>query len=92
MQSHTESAQTLYLLCHYQNRDFFLHTFPINNIFWPGGLLTFYDPFLIKATQSENLFSLEVFLLYFPQPQKILNKVTFSWSKGAVGHNKERTN
>ena len=60
-------------------------------IFWPGGLLTFYDPFLIKVDQSENLFSLKVFLLYFSQPQKVLNKVTFSQSKGAVGHNKERT-
>ena len=33
-----------------------------------------------------------MFFLYFSQPQKILNKVTFSQSKGAVGHNKERTN
>ena len=56
-----------------------------------GGLWTFYDPFLIKAAQTENLFSLKVFLLYFSQPQKVLNKDTFSWSKGAVGHNKERT-
>ena len=63
-------------------------------IFWPGGLLTFYDPFLIKVDQSENLFSLEVFFLYISnlcQPQKVLNRVTFSQSKGAVGHNKERT-
>ena len=57
-----------------------------------GGLWTFYDPFLIKAAQPENLFSLEVFLLYFSQPQKVLNRVTFSQSKGAVGHNKVRTN
>ena len=57
-----------------------------------GGLWTFYDPFLIKAAQPENLFSLEVFLLYFSQAQKVLNTVTFSQSKGAVGHNKERTN
>ena len=57
-----------------------------------GGLWTFYDPFLIKAAQSENLFSLEVFFPYFFQPQKVLNRVTFSQSKGAVGHNKERTN
>ena len=56
-----------------------------------GGLWTFYDPFLIKADQPENLFSLKVFLLYFAQPQKVLNRVTFSRSKGAVGHNKERT-
>ena len=57
-----------------------------------GGLWTFYDPFLIKADQPENLFSLKVFFLYFSQPQKVLNRVTFSQSKGAVGHNKERTN
>ena len=52
-----------------------------------GGLWTFYDPFLIKAAQPENLFSLKVFLLYFSQPQKVLNRVTFSRSKGAVGKN-----
>ena len=33
-------------------------------IFWPGCLLTFYDPFLIKADQPENLFSLEVFFFF----------------------------
>ena len=63
-------------------------------IVWPGGLLTFYDTFLIKADQPENLLSLEVFFLYIfnlCQPQKVLNRVTFSWSKGAVDHNKERT-
>ena len=64
-------------------------------IFWPGGLLTFYDPFLIKVDQPENFFFLEVFFfLYISnlcQPQKVINRVTFSWSKGAVGHNKERT-
>ena len=61
-------------------------------IFGPGGLLTFYDPFLIKVDQPENLFSLEVFFLYTSnlcQPQKVLNRVTFSWSKGAVGYKKE---
>ena len=45
-------------------------------IFWPGGLLTFYDPFLIKVDQPENLFSLEVFFLYISnlcQPQRVLN-------------------
>ena len=62
-------------------------------ILWPGGLLTFYEPFLIKVYQPENLFSLKVFFLYISslcQPQKVLNRVTFSRSKGAVGHNKER--
>ena len=79
---------------------FFLHTFPINK--GPmlctlssglGGLLTFYDPFLIKVDQPENLFSLEVFFLYTSnlcQPQKVLNRVTFSWSKGAVGYTKKK--
>ena len=79
---------------------FFLHTFPINKGLLLctlssglGGLLTFYDPFLIKVDQPENLFSLEVFFLYTSnlcQPQKVLNRVTFSWSKGAVGYNKKK--
>ena len=63
-------------------------------IFWPRGLLTFYDLFLIKVGQPENLLSLKLFLLYFSNlclPQKVLNIVTFLWSKGAVGYNKERT-
>ena len=45
-----------------------------------GGLWTCYDPLLIKAAQSENLFSLEMFFLYISnlrQPQKVLNRVTF---------------
>ena len=57
-----------------------------------GGLWTFYDPFLIKVDQPENLFSLEVFFLYISnlcQPQKVLNRITFSRSKGAVSYNKE---
>ena len=60
-----------------------------------GGLWTFYDPLLIKAAQPENLFSLEMFFLYISnlcQPQKVLNKLHFSGSKGAVSYNKERTN
>ena len=78
---------------------FFLHTFSINKGLMLctlssgfGGLLRFYDPFLIKVDQPENLFSLEVFFLYSSilcQPQKVLNRVTFSWSKGAVGYKKE---
>ena len=58
-----------------------------------GGLLIFYDPFLIKVDQPENLFSLEVFFLYTSnlcQPQKVLNRVTFSWSKDEVGYNKKK--
>ena len=43
-------------------------------------------PFLIKVDQPENLFSLEVFIFFYTsnlcQPQKVLNIVTFSWSKG----------
>ena len=92
MQSHTESAQTLHLFCLYRNQDFFCIPFPqimlctISSGL--GGLWTFYDP----AAQPESLFSLEVFFPYFSQPQKVLNRVTFSQSKGSVGHNKERTN
>ena len=80
-------------------RGFFLHTFPINKGLMLctlssglGGLLTFYDPFLIKVDQPENLFSLEVFFLYTSnlcEPPKVQNRVTFSWSKGAVGYKKE---
>ena len=69
MQSHTESAQTLHLFCLYQNQDFFYIPFPqtmlctLSSGF--GGLWTFYDPFLIKATQPENLFSLKMFFSLF---------------------------
>ena len=82
---------------------FFLHTFPINKGLilctlssGLGGLLTFYDHplfFFIKVDQPENLFSLEVFFVYTSnlcQPQKVLNKVTFSWNKSAVGYNKKK--
>ena len=44
------------------------------------GLWTFYGLLLIKAAQSENLFSLEMFFLSISnicQPQKVLNRVTF---------------
>ena len=78
---------------------FFLPTFPKTMLCTTssglGGLWTFYDPFVIKAAQPENFFSLEVFFLYISnlcKPQKVLNRVTFSRSKGAVSHNKERTN
>ena len=79
----------------------FLHTLPINKGLMLctlssglGGLLTFYDPFLIKVDQPENLFSLKVFFLYTSnlcQPQNLLNGVTFSWSKGAMNYNQKRT-
>ena len=67
MQGHAESAQTLQQFCPYQNRDFFLHTFPIDKgpmlctFSGPGGLLTFCDPFWIKVDQPENLFPLRCF-------------------------------
>ena len=32
-------------------------------IFWPGGLLSFYGPFLIRVRQPENLFALKVLFL-----------------------------
>ena len=102
MQGHAESGQTLQQFCPFRNQDFFLHTFPINKGLMLctlssglGGLLTFYDPFLMKVDQPENLFSLEVSFLYTSnlcQPQKVLNKVTFSWSKGAVGYNNNKKN
>ena len=58
-----------------------------------GGLWTFYDALLIKASQPENLFSLEMFFLIFliyVSLKKVLNRVTFSGSKGAVSYKKER--
>ena len=65
MQSHTESAQTLHILS-LSKPGFFLQTFPINNIvyiiFWPWRPM---NPLLIKASQPENLFSLEMFFLIF---------------------------
>ena len=60
---------------------FFLHTFLTNDVVYSYLLAleaceTFYDPFLIKTAQPENLFSLKVFFLYISnlcQPQKVLN-------------------
>ena len=79
-----------------ETRIFFCNPFPQMMLctlsFGLGGLWTFYDPLLIKAAQPENLFSLEVFFLYISnlcQPQKVLNRVTFSQSKGAVSYKKE---
>ena len=95
MQSHPVSPNITSVLS-LSKPGFFLHTFPINNIvyniFWLWRPVDILWLFLIKVDQPENLFSLKVFFLYFSQPQKVLNRVTFSWSKGAVGHNKERTN
>ena len=98
IQSHAESAHHYIRLTFIGTRMFFAYLSiykglcVMHVIFWPGGLLTFYDLFLIKVGQPENLFSLKVFLLYFSNlSQKLLNKVAFLWSKGAVGYNKERT-
>ena len=70
MQSHTESAQTLHLFCLYQNQDFFLHIFPINNvvyiIFWPWRpvdiLWSFFDT---GCSTRKLIFPWSVFSLYF---------------------------
>ena len=56
-------------------------------IFWPCDLLTFCDSFLIKVGQPENLLFLYLSSLQSPSG----NRVTFSWSKGAVDYNKEST-
>ena len=76
---------------------FFLQTFPIDNvvyiIFWPWRPVKHFKTLLLmKAAQPEDLFSLEVFFLYISnpcQPQKVLNRVTFPGSKGAVSYKKE---
>ena len=98
MQSHTKSAQTLHLFCLYQNQDFFCIPFPKRMLCilssGLGGLWTFYDPFLIKAVQPENLFSLAMFFLYISnlcQPQKMLNRVTFL-TEQRCSELQERTN
>ena len=69
MQSHTKSAQTLHLFCLYQNQDHFCKPFPKTILCTLssglGGLWTFYDSLLIKATRPKNLFSLEMFFLIF---------------------------
>ena len=99
MQGHAESAQTLHLFCLYRNQDFFFaylsHKQCSVHYLLALEAVDILDPFLIKAAQPENLFSLEVFFLYISnpcQPQKVLNRVTFSRSKGALSYNKERTN
>jgi hypothetical protein len=59
----------------------------VHTIFWPCGLLTFWNSFLIKVGRPENLFSLYLFSLQSPSR----NRDTFLWNKGTVGYNKERT-
>ena len=70
MQSHAESAQTLHLFCLYRNQDFFLHTFPINNvvyiIFWPWRPVDILWPSFDKGCSTRKLiFPWSVFSLYF---------------------------
>ena len=55
-----------------------------------GGLWAFYDPFLIKAAQPENLFSLKVFLLYFSQPQS--TKQSYILMEQRCGGSQQRKN
>ena len=55
-------SSTFHQIYLYQNQDIFCIPFHLQGsyvmyiIFWPCGLLTFYDSFLIKAGQPENLF------------------------------------
>ena len=73
MQSHTKSAQHYISLTFTRTRMFSAHLFVYKGlcvthiIFWPCGLPTFYDSFLIKVGQPENLFSpLKCFFFIFP--------------------------
>ena len=69
MQSHAESAQHSISFNLYQNQVFSCILFHKQGsyflyiIFWPGGLLTFYDHFLIKVGQLEHLLFLKCFFL-----------------------------
>ena len=95
MQSHTESAQTLHLFCLYQNQDFsanlphkqycvhYLLALGPVNILWPSFDKRFSTRKLIFPW---NVFS---YISNLCQPQKVLNRVTFSGSKGAVSYKKE---
>ena len=54
-------SSTIHLFNPYQNQDVCCIPFHLKGlviIFWLGGLLTCYDPFLIKVGQPENLFFL----------------------------------
>ena len=94
MQSHTESAQTLHLFCLYRNQDFSANL--INNvvyiIFCPWRPVNILWPSFDKGFSTRKLiFPWNVFscISNLCQPQKVLNKVTFSRSKGAVSYKKE---
>ena len=74
----------------------FLQTFPINNIvyiiFWPWRPVNILWPSFDKGFSTRkrifpwNIFS---YISNLCQPQKVLNRVTFSGSKGAVSYKKE---
>ena len=97
MQGHAESAQTLQQFCPYWSQDFFLHTFPTNDIvyiiFWPWRPVDILWPSFDKGCSTRKLiFPWNVFFFYIfnlCQPQKVLNKLYFSRSKGAVSYKKE---
>ena len=89
----TESAQHYISLTFIGTRMFSAYLFIYKGlcvmyiIFWPCGLLTFCNSFLIKVGHPENLLSLYLSSLQSPSG----NRATFLWSKVAVGYNKERT-
>ena len=77
----------------------FLQTFPINNIvyiiFWPWRPVNILWPSFDKGSSTRKLiFPWNVFsyIANLCQPQKVLNKLHFSWSKGAVSYKKEPIN
>ena len=83
MQSHSESAQTLHLFCLYQNQDFsayLSHKQCCVHYLLALEAVDILDPFLIKAAQPENLFSLEVFFLYISNlPWTAAHQVPLPW-------------
>ena len=81
-QFHPYQKQDIFCIAFYKQGSYVVHT-----IFWPCGLLTFCNSFVIKAGRPENLFSLYLFSLQSPSR----NRDTFLWNKGTVGYNKERT-
>ena len=75
---------------------FFLQTFPINNIvyiiFWPWRPVNILWPSFDKGFSTRKLiFPWNIFsnISNLCQPQKVLNRVTVSRSKGAVSYKKE---
>ena len=82
IQSHRVSS-TLHQFHLYQNQDIFCIAFHkqgsyvVYIIFWPCGLLTFCNSFLIKVGHPENLLSLYLSSLQSPSG----NRATFLWSK-----------